>query len=579
MTNLQHHLRGIRKIIHQSVQSTTPDTEINNPAIHLKLRDYLPASYGIGVGQVTDGHYESADLQLIIYDNPLSDGQYDDSTRMFDIRHVLFIADLANSHTNKSLTETLARVATVKHQYTDRKRTRTATTNQNVTQVKFRVPADRLPYVLVVFNDFADYPYSDLPLFKRIHRVLAQTDVSLLPDELEILSQPVHYLNPLLEYDEIDEHDTGLTRTPFLTKPRRCYACKREYFRPHYFYDRMCVRCGSGNYFKRYQSGDLHGWRILITGARVKIGYYTALKLLRAGAEVIVTSRFPVDTAQRYAKEEDFRKWHERLHIYGLDLRRIDKVEAFITMLYDRYDYLSAIINNAAQTVKRPPEYYVYLMAGETQQHSLLPMPVQQMLKGGDGDMSHLSLSLGGLLDSGVDDIPEPEQFDDFGQPIDNRDYTSWVIRLDEVPTSELMEVHLVNAIAPALLVGQLKELLKKSPQKHRHVINVSAAEGRFEQFKMGTHPHTNMAKAAMNMMTRTIADDYVNDNIYVNSIDPGWVSDQIPRTSDESRQMASQLLPIDMEDASARLCDLLFTQADNPPQGQLIKDYRVVSW
>jgi NAD(P)-dependent dehydrogenase (short-subunit alcohol dehydrogenase family) len=151
-------------------------------------------------------------------------------------------------------------------------------------------------------------------------------------------------------------------------------------------------------------------------------------------------------------------------------------------------------------------------------------------------------------------------------------------MRLDEIPTSELMEVHLVNAIAPALLVGQLKDLLKKSPHKCRFVINVSAAEGRFTQFKMGTHPHTNMVKATMNMMTHTIADDYADDHIYVNSIDPGWVSDQIPRTNNESRQMGSQLLPIDMDDASARLCDLLFKQSDTL-HGQLIKDYRIVSW
>lgn len=579
MTNLQHHLRGIRKIIHQSVKSTATNSDINLDDIRLKLREYLPKSYGIGYGQVTDGYHESDLLQLIIYDMPLSEEQYTDDTRLFDIRHVLFIADLANSHTTKSLSQCLNRIVSIKKQNTGRKRTQTATKNQNVAQVKFRIPADRLPYTLVVFNDFADYPHSDLPLFERIYRIMTDVDMALHPDELEILSQPVHYLNPLLEYDDIDTTDTGLTRTPFLSKPRRCYACKREYFRPHYFYDRMCVRCGSANYVKRNQSGDLYGWRIIVTGARVKIGYYTALKLLRAGAEVIVTSRFPVDTANRYAEEDDFLKWCDRLHIYGLDLRRIDKVEAFINLLYERYDYLSAIINNAAQTVKRPPEYYAYLIATETQSQAQLPAPLQHLLKGDHADLSHLQLSLGGLLESGAEDIPTPEDFDEFGQPVDKRDYTSWVMRLDEVPTSELMEVHLVNAIAPALLVGQLKTLLKKSPQKQRHVINVSAAEGRFEQFKMGTHPHTNMAKAAMNMMTRTIADDYANDAIYVNSIDPGWVSDQIPRTSEESRQFGLQLLPIDMEDASARLCDLLFTQSSSPPCGQLLKDYQVVNW
>lgn len=578
MTNLQHHLRGIRKIIHETVKTTESNIPLDFDNLHHQLRDYLPKSYGIGSGQLTDGYHESEHLPIIVYDIPLSEGQYTNNTTLFDIRHVLVVGDIASSLTNKSLRQSLDRIASVKRQDTGRKRTQSATHNQQVTQVKFRVPSDRLPYAMITFNDFADYPLSDLSLFERIHRIMADVEISLHPDEMQILSQPVHYRNPLTEYDNVESYDTGLTKTPFLSKPRNCYICKREFFRPHYFYDRMCVRCGDSNYNKRKQSGNLYHHRILVTGARVKIGYYTALKLLRAGAEVIVTSRFPVDTAQRYAREDDFLRWHDRLHIYGLDLRQIDKVEVFINLLYERYEYFDAIINNAAQTVKRPPEYYAYLIPIETQRHEALPAPISRLLRGDDEDISHLRPSLHGLLNDGDVDIPQPDAFDNFGQPIDDRDYNSWVMRLDEVPTLELMEVHLVNAIAPALLVGQLKGLLKKSPHQQRFVINVSAAEGRFTQFKMGTHPHTNMAKAAMNMMTRTIADDYAKDRIYVNSIDPGWVSDQIPRTSHESRQLASQLLPIDMEDASARLCDLLFAPA-NPPHGQLIKDYQIVSW
>ena len=229
MTNLQHHLRGIRKIIRKTVQTTESDF-IDVDILHAKLREYLPKSYGIARGHLTDGYHESEMLPIIIYDVPLSEGKYDASSTLFDIQHVLFVADIASSHTNKSLRQSLDLVASIKKQNTGRKRTQSATTNQNVTQVRFRVPADRLPYTLIVFNDFTDYPLSDLSLFERIYRIMADVDITLHPDEMQLLSQPVHYLNPLLEHDDVKTYDSGLTRTPFLAKPRDCYICKRDFF-------------------------------------------------------------------------------------------------------------------------------------------------------------------------------------------------------------------------------------------------------------------------------------------------------------------------------------------------------------
>jgi NAD(P)-dependent dehydrogenase (short-subunit alcohol dehydrogenase family) len=111
--------------------------------------------------------------------------------------------------------------------------------------------------------------------------------------------------------------------------------------------------------------------------------------------------------------------------------------------------------------------------------------------------------------------------------------------------------------------------------------VNVSAAEGRFAQFKTGFHPHTNMAKAALNMLTRTIADEYAEQGICVVSVDPGWVSDQIPHTSDISRQLGAARLPIDLVDAASRICDPLFSavQGETVAVGRLFKDYDVVDW
>ena len=111
--------------------------------------------------------------------------------------------------------------------------------------------------------------------------------------------------------------------------PRACYVCKAEYRRLHLFYDALCPACAELNYEKRFQTADLDGRVALVTGARVKIGYQAALKLLRAGAHVIATTRFPHDAARRYAGEPDFADWGSRLRVHGLDLRHSPSVEIF----------------------------------------------------------------------------------------------------------------------------------------------------------------------------------------------------------------------------------------------------------
>jgi NAD(P)-dependent dehydrogenase (short-subunit alcohol dehydrogenase family) len=400
------------------------------------------------------------------------------------------------------------------------------------------------------------------------------------PDQIDIVEQQAQFLNPLLEREQAAWYDMGWSRTPDLRQPELCYVCKQKFFRRHFFYDRLCVNCGDLNYQKRVRSADLAGYRILITGARVKIGYESALRLLRAGAEVIVTSRFPRDTARRYAEEPDFSEWAARLKIYGLDLRQIPQLDSFVQHIAAICPHLDAIINNAAQTVKRPPAYYAHLVPFETAPHGELPARVQALLSE-TAQTTFVHQSATGFLAAGSDETFPAGRFDEHGQQIDNRRMTSWVMRLEEVSISEMVEVHLVNAIAPAILAGQLKDLLLRSPHKARFVVNVSAAEGQFAPFKNGLHPHTNMAKAALNMLTRTIAQDYARNNIYVNSVDPGWVSDQVPRTEDASRRTAAERLPIDMIDAAARVCDPIFSAllTEQPVYGRLLKDYAPVDW
>ncbi|PKM05737.1 MAG: oxidoreductase, partial [Gammaproteobacteria bacterium HGW-Gammaproteobacteria-7] len=149
-------------------------------------------------------------------------------------------------------------------------------------------------------------------------------------------------------------------------EPQHCYVCKEKYTRIHHFYDQLCPSCAEFNFHKRGELADLRGRVALLTGGRVKIGYQAGLKLLRAGAHLIVTTRFPRDSAERYAQEPDFEQWQDRLEIFGLDLRHTPSVEAFCQQLLDTRPRLDFIINNACQTVRRPPEFYAHMMAGET---------------------------------------------------------------------------------------------------------------------------------------------------------------------------------------------------------------------
>ncbi len=146
-----------------------------------------------------------------------------------------------------------------------------------------------------------------------------------------------------------------------MSKPQRCFICKNLLSDRHIFYSGLCVECGDFNYTKRDRAANLEGKTALITGARVKIGYAVALKLLRAGANVIITTRFPHDAAKRYSSEQYFHRWEDRLHIYGIDLRNLKSVDFFTQYIRNTYPRLDIIVNNAAQTIRRPPAFYRHL--------------------------------------------------------------------------------------------------------------------------------------------------------------------------------------------------------------------------
>jgi len=406
-----------------------------------------------------------------------------------------------------------------------------------------------------------------------------------------------------------------------LTSPRHCYVCKTEFRRLHFFYDSMCDECATFNYDKRFQTAPLHGKVALITGARLKIGYQASLMMLRAGARVIATTRFPNDAAGRYAREDDYDTWGDRLAVHGLDLRHSPSVEIFARYLLSTERRLDILINNAAQTVRRPPKFYAHLFEQEKLAANELSERARPLLRGyeackrgltlGDhhsppsgGIESNMALQawpagspgIGILAPAALSQIPcaFDEALDPAGlfpageldadlQQVDLRAENSWRMTLADVPTPELLEVQLVNAIAPFILCSKLKPLMMRDRTDAKHIVNVSAMEGKFSRYtKTDKHPHTNMAKASLNMMTVTSAPDYAKAGIFMNAVDTGWVTDEdVAHLAQRKQNEHDFQPPLDIVDGAARICDPFFSGILEGVHvwGKFLKDYKPTTW
>lgn len=383
-----------------------------------------------------------------------------------------------------------------------------------------------------------------------------------------------------------------------LARGATCYICKRTFDRVHHFYDSLCPDCGDQNFPRRNRTADLSGRIALVTGGRVKAGYHVTLKLLRAGAEVIATTRFPKDAACRFANEPDAGEWFGRLRLVGLDLRVLAAAERFAASLRGMLPHLDIFVANAAQTVRRPPAYYRSLVEFEREPITALPARARTLLMDSDEAPAlvrdnHVppasnatwsaELALLPLLpDDEMSGNHFPQgQLDREGLPLDLRSENSWGLAQEQVSTIELLEVHAINCLAPFLLLRELRPLFRAGPRRDRFAVMVSAVEGQFGGEKSGWHPHTNMAKAALNMLVRTSAAEFAADRVFLNAVDPGWFSIQSAAPMADRFTSQGGRIPLDAIDAAARILDPVFAgiESGQPAIGILFKDYGEVTW
>ena len=359
-----------------------------------------------------------------------------------------------------------------------------------------------------------------------------------------------------------------------INDPKNCYACNEQFDKVHSFYHRLCPNCAEENYKRRFDKVDLTNRKVIITGGRVKIGYASALLFLRNNADVIVTTRFPALAIEQFQKEEDYDQWKDRLVVYGLDLRNLNAVNTFTEYFSSTHETLDILIQNAAQTIKYTDSYYAPLIQRET---ALL------------SEMNHSTFFINET--PVVNATPLLESFQEnfenillnrFGQPVDYRDKNSWNSTLEEISTQELLEVNLINHISPYMLLKALTPCMEKSTFKQRFVVNVTSSEGQFSYGnKTMFHPHTNMTKAALNMLTRTSAMEYEQKGIFMTSVDVGWVSTGVSEKRRKNQFERGMIPPLDAVDGAARIMYPIREGIVNNTwlSGVLLKNYTITEW
>ncbi len=404
--------------------------------------------------------------------------------------------------------------------------------------------------------------------------------------------------------ERIDDETEGLLPSSsvsgeiagILERPRSCYICKTRYVEVDAFYHQLCQACAHENRAKREARTDLSGKRALLTGGRAKIGMYIALRLLRDGAHTTITTRFPNDAIRRFKAMPDSAEWIHRLRIIGIDLRDPAQVVALADSVAAQGP-LDILINNAAQTVRRSPQAYAELVSAESAPLPAGELPASEVIGTfGSGaqaalpgprrddaltaqDVTALALTTGSATPARIE---AGTAIDAGGLVPDLTPVNSWIQKVDEVDPVELLEVQLCNVTAPFVLVSRLRPAMAASAARRKYVVNVSAMEGQFSRgYKGPGHPHTNMAKAALNMLTRTSAQEMLeSDGILMTAVDTGWITDERPHPDKMRLATEGFHAPLDLVDGAARVYDpIVRGEAGEDLYGCFLKDYSPSAW
>ncbi len=412
----------------------------------------------------------------------------------------------------------------------------------------------------------------------------------------------------------IDDETNGLPLTSATTgatagtllRARPCYVCKQDYTVVDAFYHQLCPPCAALHHAKRDARTDLTGRRALLTGGRAKIGMYIALRLLRDGADLTITTRFPRDAVRRFRAMPDADEWLHRLHVVGIDLRDPSQVVALADHVAAQ-GHLDVLINNAAQTVRRSPGAYARIADAES---APLPADAARMittfghtsdahpraLAGSVSELTSPALAIERAARAAADELVAQSltaeaaslerlvagtSIDAGGLVPDVAETNSWVATVEQVDPMELLEVQLCNQTAPFILISRLRPALAASPARRTYVVNVSAMEGVFSRgYKGPGHPHTNMSKAALNMLTRTSAAEMLTDGILMTAVDTGWITDERPHPAKVRLAEEGFHAPLDLVDGAARVYDpVVRGEAGEDLYGCFLKDYVRAPW
>lgn len=454
--------------------------------------------------------------------------------------------------------------------------------------------------------DFVTVRRATAAMFKAVKRVRRRE----LRDAVAAADRAVIHATATGAPDRIDDETRGIpletrANTPTagtLIRSRPCYICKQHYTAVDAFYHQLCPACAALSHAKREARTDLAGKRALLTGGRAKIGMYIALRLLRDGAHTTITTRFPRDAVRRFSSLPDASEWLHRLKVVGIDLRDPAQVIGLAESVAEAGP-LDVLINNATQTVRRSPGAYQPLVDGElaplpdgplpelvTFGHTTDPHPLalqrsvdaHPILAAAAARAEQLTEAAMTAGSSSLERLAAGTAIDAGGLLPDLHDSNSWVETVEQIEPIELLEVQLANSTAPFILISKLRPAMAASAARRKYVVNVSAMEGVFGRaYKGPGHPHTNMAKAAMNMLTRTSAKEMLEtDGILMTSVDTGWITDERPHPTKVRLAEEGFHAPLDLVDGAARVYDpIVRGEAGEDVYGVFLKDYRVSSW